>query len=159
MATTAANPYSTYEFEKRMEAERQYREFQNRHNGTAVDTANTLQRGQAGWRTEKGYHAANKSGFRATGHRVLLLPDEVEKKTASGIVFVEKTVNAEEQMAVIATVVEIGPDAWGDKSTDYCAVGDRVLVGQYVGKFHVSPKDGKKYRFVSDLDIISPIEE
>lgn len=115
-------------------------------------------KGDYGWRATKGYNPENKSGFRATGHRILLVPDEVEKKSAGGIVLVDKTVNAEENMAVIATVVEIGHDAWADKSTDFCEVGDRVLIGQYVGKFHTSPVDGKKYRFVTDLDIISPIE-
>jgi chaperonin GroES len=115
---------------------------------------------QPGWRAAlKGPNPENKSGFRATGHRILLIPEAVEKKTAGGIVLVEKTVNAEEQIAVVATVLEIGPDAWSDKSTDYCQVGDKVLIAQYVGKFHTSPRDGKKYRFVADLDIISPIIE
>jgi co-chaperonin GroES (HSP10) len=115
---------------------------------------------QPGWRAAlKGPNPENKSGFRATGHRILLVPEVVEKKSAGGLLLVEKTVNAEEQIAVIATVLEIGPDAWSDKSTDYCQVGDRVLIGQYVGKFHTSPIDGKKYRFVADLDIISPILE
>lgn len=115
---------------------------------------------QPGWRAAlKGPNPENKSGFRATGHRILLVPEVVEKKSAGGLLLIEKTVNAEEQIAVIATVLEIGPDAWSDKSTDYCQVGDRVLIGQYVGKFHTSPIDGKKYRFVADLDIISPISE
>lgn len=113
---------------------------------------------KVGWRAEKGPQADNKTGFRALGHRVLLKPDDVEKKTESGIVFVEKTVKAEQDRAVVATVVEIGPDCWMDKSTDFCQVGDRVVVGQYCGKFHESPVDGKVYRFVNDLDIISTIE-
>ena len=58
----------------------------------------------------------------------------------------------------MATVVEIGQDCWFDKSTDYCAVGDKVLVGQYTGKFHKSLLDGKEYRFVNDTDIITPVE-
>lgn len=110
-----------------------------------------------GWRAEKGPQESNKSGFRACGHRVLLSPDEVEEKTESGIVLARKTVVAEENMAVIATVIEIGHDCWSDKSTDYCEVGDRVLVGMYTGKFHTSPVDGKKYRFVMDTDVISPL--
>lgn len=115
---------------------------------------------QPGWRAAlKGPNPENKSGFRATGHRILLEPEAIEKKTASGIVLVDKTVHAEEQRAVIATVLEIGPDAWCDKSTDYCQVGDRVLIGQYVGKLHQSEVDGKTYRFVADLDIISPLEK
>lgn len=112
---------------------------------------------QHGWRADKGPQESNKSGFHACGHRVLLAPEEVEKKTSGGIVLVEKTVTAEENMAVVCTVLEIGHDCWTDKTTDYCQVGDRVLVGLYCGKFHVSPVDGKKYRFVMDMDIITPI--
>jgi co-chaperonin GroES (HSP10) len=113
-----------------------------------------------GWRcTGKGPNPANKSGFHATGHRILVEPIEVEKKTASGIVLVDKTVDAEEQRSVVVRVLEIGPDAWRDKSTDYCKVGDKILIGMYVGKFHTSPTDGKKYRFISDLDVITPITE
>jgi co-chaperonin GroES (HSP10) len=115
--------------------------------------------GSYGWRGPKGPHPENKSGFRATGHRVLLLADPVERKTESGIILQAKTVQAEEQVSVVATVVEVGHDAWSDKSTDYCQVGDRVLVGQYTGKFHDSPLDGKRYRFINDLDIITPIQE
>jgi len=110
-----------------------------------------------GWRAMKGPQESNKSGFRAVGHRVLLSPDEVEEVHSSGLVLPKKTVMAEENMAVIATVLEIGHDCWSDKSTDYCEVGDRVLVGMYTGKFHVSPVDGKKYRFVMDTDVISPL--
>ena len=110
-----------------------------------------------GWRALKGPQVSNTSGFRACGHRVLLSPDEVEETSEGGIVLVKKTVVAEENMAVIATVLEIGHDCWTDKSTDYCQVGDRVLIGTYTGKFHISPKDGKKYRFVMDTDIISPL--
>lgn len=110
-----------------------------------------------GWRAQKGPQDSNKSGFRAVGHRVLLSPDEVEEVHSSGIVLPKKTVVAEENMAVVATVLEIGHDCWSDKSTDYCQVGDRVLVGMYTGKFHISPTDGKKYRFVMDTDVVSPL--
>ncbi len=110
-----------------------------------------------GWRTWKGPQATNTSGFTATGHRLLLLSDPVEEKTSGGIVLVAKTVDQERNASVLATVVEIGHDAWSDKSTDYCAVGDRVLVGQYTGKLVKSEADGKEYRFISDLDIISPV--
>jgi co-chaperonin GroES (HSP10) len=113
---------------------------------------------QPGWRSlNKGPNPANNSGFRATGHRILLITEEVEEVTSGGIVLVAKTVVAEANRAQVCTVLEIGPDAWADKSTDYCELGDRVLIGQYVGKMHESPVDGKTYRFVSDLDIISPL--
>ena len=113
---------------------------------------------EKGWRANKGPQSTNVSGFRATGHRLLLLEDVVEETTSSGIVLPRKAVAAEEHLAVEATVVEIGHDCWSDKSTDYCQVGDRVLIGQYAGKFSVSRVDSKRYRFITDLDIISPIQ-
>lgn len=111
-----------------------------------------------GWRAAKGPQETNKSGFRAVGHRILLAPIEVEQKTESGIILQAKTVKAEYDQQVVATVIEIGYDCWNDKSTDFCNVGDRVVVGQYTGKFHTSEVDGKLYRFVNDLDIISTLE-
>jgi co-chaperonin GroES (HSP10) len=117
----------------------------------------TVEVGSPGWRAAKGPQRSNESGFRAVGHRLLLLTDVVEKTTQSGIVLPTKAVKAEQDLSVVATVIEIGCDAWSDKNTDYCQVGDRVLVGQYTGKFHESPVDGKIYRFVNDLDIISPL--
>lgn len=117
----------------------------------------TAIKGFNGWRTEKGPVPSNKSGFRATGHRVLLLCDTVEEKTASGIVLPTKAVDAEKNKSIWATVIEIGPDAWSDKCADYCEVGDRVLVGLYTGMFRTGPHDGQEYRFVNDLDIISPL--
>lgn len=115
-----------------------------------------------GWRSsKKGPQVANTSGFRACGHRILLLGQQIEEysKSTGGIILTAKTSDQDLQRQVIATVVEIGHDAWSDKSTDFCDVGDKVLVGQYTGKFHESPLDGKTYRFVQDLDILTPIEE
>ena len=116
-----------------------------------------IEKGFAGWRSRKGPQAANKSGFRATGHRVLLQPDPMEKTTEGGIILTAKTLDQDKNVNEWATVLEIGYDCWSDKSTDYCDVGDRVLVGKYSGKFQTSPHDGAEYRFVSDLDIISPL--
>ena len=115
--------------------------------------------GSYGWRAAKGPQVENTSGFSATGHRLLLIGDPVEETTNSGIILQRKTVDAEMNISVWATVIEIGHDAWADKSTDYCEVGDRVLIGQYVGKFHKSPLDGKIYRFISDLDVITPLKK
>jgi len=116
-----------------------------------------LRKGHPGWRARKGPQTTNQSGFRATGHRLLLLPDPLETTTAGGLILSAKTVAQDESKCVWATVVEIGCDAWSDKGTDYCDVGDRVLIGEFTGKFHVSPRDGVKYRFVNDLDIITPL--
>ena len=118
-----------------------------------------IQYGELGWRAKKGPSADNKSGFMATGHRVILIGDQVEEVTESGIILQRKTVEAEQNVSVWATVVEIGHDAWSDKNTDYCQVGDRVLVGKYTGMFCESPVDKKTYRFINDLDIITPLRK
>jgi co-chaperonin GroES (HSP10) len=110
-----------------------------------------------GWRGPKGPQESNKSGFRATGHRLLLLGAQKEETSAGGILLVKSHQDKEQQHQVWAEVVEVGHDAWSDKSTDFCQVGDKILVGQYVGKFHESPVDGKTYRFIQDLDVISPL--
>lgn len=117
--------------------------------------------GALGWRAQKGPHPDNHSGFRATGHRVLLIGDQIEdlEFSSGGIALPKKTQQAERDISVFATVVEIGHDAWIDKSADYCQVGDRVLVGKYTGMFSESPVDKKTYRFINDLDIITPVQK
>jgi co-chaperonin GroES (HSP10) len=110
-----------------------------------------------GWRADKGPQRSNTSGLRATGHRLLLLEAPAEEVTSGGIVLARKTVDKEKIRQVVCTVVEIGHDAWSDKSTDFCDVGDKVLVGEYTGKLHESHLDGKSYRFLNDLDVISPV--
>lgn len=112
---------------------------------------------EKGWRAAKGPMLGNTSGFSATGHRLLLKGKQAETTTASGIVLMQKTAEAERSLSVYAEVIEIGFDAWSDKSTDYCEVGDTVLVGQYTGKFEISPVDGIEYRFINDLDIITTL--
>ena len=55
-----------------------------------------------GWKTEKGPQASNKSGFRATGHRLLLLGQQQDDyaKTESGIILTAKTQDQEQQHQV-----------------------------------------------------------
>lgn len=118
-----------------------------------------LMKRQKGWRAVKGPQESNTSGLRAVGHRLLLIGEQVEEYSSGGIALVKKTAEQNRDHSVVATVVEIGFDAWFDKSTDYCAVGDKVLVGQYTGKFQTSPIDGKEYRFIMDTDVISTYED
>lgn len=125
--------------------------------GTGRELPAMAPRGFTGWRASKGPQPTNKSGFRATGHRLLLEPEATETTTESGIVLTAKVVAQDKSRCVWATVLEIGHDAWSDKSTDFCDVGDKVLIGEYTGKFHTSPINGKDYRFVNDLDIITPL--
>lgn len=109
-----------------------------------------------GWRSEsKGPSRNNKSGFNVVGHRILLKPEGGEKVTESGIVIPDNAAEREEAKTVWAEVLEIGTECWSDKTTDFCDIGDRILVGKYAGKFEVSPIDGKRYRFLNDLDVMA----
>ena len=112
-----------------------------------------------GWRGRKGPNPENKSGMHITGHRIILAPKGGETITAGGIFIPEKNAEKNEAATVWATVLEIGTECFSDKYTDYCDVGDRVLIGKYCGKTEKSPKDGKRYRIINDLDIIAVMED
>ncbi len=111
-----------------------------------------------GFRTKKGYNEGNKTGLHAIGTMVLLQPLPVETKTESGLLLAPSVAMNERNRGVICKVIEIGPGCWTDQEHDFCEVGDWVLVGTYVGKFQKSYIDGKEYRLVRDLDILTFVE-
>lgn len=100
----------------------------------------------------------NQSGIHPLGHRVLVLPEDVEEISAGGIVL-PSDLQAKERMAQIkGTVVALGEGCWLDTTTpNWARVGDRVMIGKYCGNI-CDGKDGKKYRLISDLDIIARID-
>ncbi len=111
-----------------------------------------------GFRGPKGAHPDNKTGFRVTGYRLLLSPEGGETKTESGLVIPESAALNAETHNVLAQVIEVGEDCWKDNISDFCQVGDTVLVGKFAGKFEKSPVDGKRYRFLNDLDVIAVLD-
>ena len=96
----------------------------------------------------------NDSGFVPCGHRVLVLPESVEKVTAGGIVLTSESTGKEEMAQVRGTVVAVGAGCWKDTTTAaWAAAGDRVVFGKYCGLMW-DGADGKKYRILNDLDIV-----
>jgi co-chaperonin GroES (HSP10) len=98
----------------------------------------------------------NNSGWIATGHRVLIRVDQVERKTASGIIIADITADKEQLAQDSGFVVEIGPTAYSDQSAPWCKVGDYVKFGRYAGQL-VRPNetdDEKEYRVINDLDVV-----
>ena len=92
-------------------------------------------------------------------HRVLLKLDDVEKKTASGIVIPESVTEKERKAIEIGTVVAIGATAFKDFGGNDATlvVGDRVIIARYSGKEVV---DGDiKYIVCNDDDILCLTEE
>jgi co-chaperonin GroES (HSP10) len=104
---------------------------------------------------------------KAIGHRVVIKPDPVVEKTASGL-FLAVDVKAERTASQKGTVVGIGPMAWVNDLYGYgkpgwepwCKVGDRVFFPRYGGKLicvndgpHVSDEEREFLIVVNDEDI------
>jgi len=101
----------------------------------------------------------NNSGINVKGHRVLVLPEQVETTTESGIIVSTGSATDREQMAQMkGVVVSIGNTAWADQSSPWASLGDEVLFAKYSGATYKG-NDGKEYRIVSDLDIVATLDQ
>lgn len=101
----------------------------------------------------------NESGISPKGHRVLVLPDEIEVKTASGIITTVGAQQLREELAQVdGVVVAMGNTCYSDQPEPWCKTGDRVVFGKYSGIIREG-KDGKKYRVINDLDVVATVEE
>ena len=98
----------------------------------------------------------NTSGWKPTGHRVLVKVTKVEEISQGGII-IPKDVTKREQLGQDGgIVVEVGNTAYSDQESPWCKVGDYVKFGRYAGQL-ISPKeakDGIEYRVLNDLDIV-----
>ena len=93
-------------------------------------------------------------------HGVLILPDDVEKKTESGIIIPDQITDKERKAVEYGTVVRVGPRAFIDygRSPDILSKGDRVTYSRYAGKT-VKDVDGTEYLMINDQDILAQITE
>lgn len=94
-----------------------------------------------------------------SGHRVLVLPDVVEEKTAGGIILSAVTKERDQQATMRGTVVVVGKNAWKafDDGSPWAKEGDRVIFRKYAGEVI---KDGdKEYRVINDDDILCTVTE
>jgi co-chaperonin GroES (HSP10) len=104
--------------------------------------------------TKKASHGINPKGA-----RVLVLPDEVETKTKSGIITATGTAALREELAQVdGIVVAMGNTCYHDQPEPFCKVGDKVIFGKYSGIIREG-NDGKKYRIINDLDVVGTIDE
>lgn len=104
----------------------------------------------------------NTSGIEPFDTRVLLLHDAVEEKRGS--IFLPDQIKDQEKHAQTkATVIAVGPLAWGEARYDakrfgqmasFPEIGSRVLVGRYAGNVYKGA-DGKDYVVVNDGDVIA----
>ena len=98
------------------------------------------------------------NGIHPVGHRVLVLPKEVERKTSSGILLVDKVVMMEEMAQTQGVIVAVGDTCWDDQPAPWAKVGDLVMFGKYAGVVYEG-NDGVKYRVLNDKDIVAVLDE
>lgn len=94
------------------------------------------------------------------GHRVLVKPKEVERKTSSGIVLAID--DKRERMATQqGEVVGIGPNAWKafDDGVPWVKLGDTVLFPKYAGKLFKDPHTEEDYFIINDEDIMIRVKD
>lgn len=93
-------------------------------------------------------------------HTVLIKPDEVETKTASGIVIPDLVTEKERKAMEYGTVVTVGPRAFIDYGRDPTILkgGDRVSYARYSGKV-IKDTDNVEYVLVNDIDLLAKISD
>ena len=100
----------------------------------------------------------NESGIVPLGHRVLVLPYEIEEKSAGGVIVTIAVNKEREEMAQVrGVVVSVGPNCWEEYPKAWATPGDHVMFGKYAGAI-MPGNDGKKYRLVNDLDLVALIQ-
>lgn len=100
----------------------------------------------------------NKSGINPKGHTILVLPKEVEQKTASGIIVSSTSEHERLEMAqMYAVVIAISPVAWSDQEEPFAKVGDEIIFAKYAGHLFEG-KDGVTYRLINDLDVKATLD-
>lgn len=91
-------------------------------------------------------------------YRVLIRPDQVEKKTASGIIIPDSAAEKQQMAQEVGTVVAVGGNAFVDWRDQRLPMpGDRVSFSKYAGG--VIEIDGVKHRICNDKDIMALLEE
>lgn len=94
------------------------------------------------------------------GHRLMIMPDPVEKKTESGIILgIDEKKYREATMS--GKVVGIGPNAFvgfGD-STPWCSIGDHIIFARHSGKFVSDPQTKEEFYVINDEDVQVVIKE
>ncbi len=97
----------------------------------------------------------NNSGIKPVGISVLVLPDSVEKTSASGIVLAtDQQLEREQLRQTDGIVIELAENAYYDEKLPRCKVGDRVIMAAYAGMVREGI-DEKAYRLIRDSDVIA----
>lgn len=94
----------------------------------------------------------NNSGLIPVEFKILIEPEEIEQKSAGGIILADKTTDREKQAQVRGKLIAIGGNAFEDWNGRTPMVGDNVWYAKYAG-FVLKGDDGIEYRLANDKDI------
>lgn len=100
----------------------------------------------------------NTSGLIPVEYKIVVLLDEVQKKTEGGIYLPDNTHEREQMAQVKGTLIAVGGMAFnegyeGEWKGTIPKPGDRVLVSKYPGATFEGD-DGKEYQCCQDKDIL-----
>jgi co-chaperonin GroES (HSP10) len=89
------------------------------------------------------------------GYKLLIALPTVEKEFDSGILKAERTLNEERIMTTIGVILDMGAEAYSDKTRfpngPWCKVGDYVVIRPHTGtRIHVN---GQELRLINDDSI------
>lgn len=102
--------------------------------------------------------SANTSGLQPVEYKILIEPEEVEQKSAGGIVLAIATTEKEKMAQVRGKLIAAGGNAFEDWAEPIPKVGDTVYYAKYAG-IVVKDKSGKELRLANDKDITAIIAE
>ncbi|MGB8345425.1 MAG: hypothetical protein WCD86_11105 [Ktedonobacteraceae bacterium] len=94
----------------------------------------------------------NKSGLQPVEYKILIEPEMIEQKTASGIILTDKVTDREKMAQVRGKLIAVGGNAFEDWLPPIPQVGDTVSYAKYSGLI-VEGSDEKEYRLANDKDI------
>ena len=98
-------------------------------------------------------------GITALGFKILVLPKEIEEKTAGGIYIAkhsEGNIHREEEAGSEGLLVSMGPMAGNERWAEgQVKPGDVVCFARYAGKHaEFTGDDGRTYRLMNDEDVL-----
>lgn len=91
-------------------------------------------------------------GWQPVEYKVLVLPKEVEAKTAGGIYLPDTSKEKEENQVDEGVIVNVGPNSFEEWNHPFPKPGDRVIFAKYAGK--IQEIDGVKHRIINDKEIL-----
>ena len=101
----------------------------------------------------------NTSGLSPVEYKILIEPEEVEQKSAGGIVLAIATTEKEKMAQVRGRLIAVGGNAFEDWNEPIPRVGDKVYYAKYAGKWIKDHRDGQEYLVVNDEDIVAKYED